>query len=105
MVATTNHEILKRGWQPANISAMDDARVKLLSDLADPTRLGVLERLEVAPATATELAQALGSSPTQLANHLRRVREAGLVIVTHRGCMAYYELAEPGLREIFSMLN
>ncbi|HWF72228.1 MAG TPA: helix-turn-helix domain-containing protein, partial [Solirubrobacteraceae bacterium] len=43
--------------------------------------------------------------PTQLANHLRRLRDAGLVTVNHQGRLALYELAEPGLREIFSMLN
>src|SRR3954463_11779527 len=85
--------------------SVDDPRVKLLTDLADPTRFGVLERLEAAPAAASELAQALESSPTRLSNHLRRLREAGLVTVTHRGRMAYYELAEPGFREIFSMIN
>jgi DNA-binding transcriptional ArsR family regulator len=82
-----------------------DPRVQLLAELADETRYAVLERLEQGPASATELAEHLGVSPTQLANHLRRLRGAGLVSVSHRGRLAVYELAEPGLREIFSMLN
>ncbi|HLW94992.1 MAG TPA: metalloregulator ArsR/SmtB family transcription factor, partial [Solirubrobacteraceae bacterium] len=69
------------------------------------TRYAVLERLEQGPASASELAERLGASPTQLANHLRRLRDAGLVAVRHQGRLALYELAEPGLREIFSMLN
>lgn len=84
---------------------MADARVKLLAELADETRFGALERLERGPASATELSELLGVSPTQLANHLRRLREARLVSVRHEGRLAIYELAEPGLREIFSMLN
>ena len=56
-----------------------DERVRLLEDLANPVRYGVLTRLEKGPATASELAAALGVSPTQLANHLRRLRERGLV--------------------------
>ncbi len=83
----------------------DDARVQLLADLADATRFAVLERLEQGPASASELAERLGVSKTQLANHLRRLRDAGLVTVSHHGRLARYELAEPGLREIFSMLN
>jgi DNA-binding transcriptional ArsR family regulator len=82
-----------------------DERVRLLEDLANPVRYGVLTRLERGPATATELAAALGVSPTQLANHLRRLRDRGLVTVQHRGRHAAYELAEPGLRELFSVLN
>jgi DNA-binding transcriptional ArsR family regulator len=85
--------------------ASDDARVQLLAELADETRYAVLERLEQGPASASELAERLGVSPTRLANHLRRLRDAGLVAVSHQGRLALYELAEPGLREIFSMLN
>ena len=83
----------------------NDPRVQLLAELADETRYAVLERLEQGPASASELAERLDVSPTQLANHLRRLRDAGLVAVSHQGRLALYELAEPGLREIFSMLN
>ncbi len=82
-----------------------DERVRLLEDLANPVRYGVLTRLERGPATASELAAALGVTPTQLANHLRRLRDRGLVSVRHHGRHAAYELAEPGLRELFSVLN
>lgn len=83
----------------------DDARVQLLIELADETRFGALERLERGPASASELAAELDVSPTQLANHLRRLRDAGLVRGRRRGRLTIYELAEPGLREIFSILN
>jgi DNA-binding transcriptional ArsR family regulator len=82
-----------------------DPRVQLLADLADPIRFAVLERLERGDASATELAEALGAGPTQLANHLRRLRESGLVRAHQHGRHTIYELAEPGLREVFSMLN
>ena len=85
--------------------AANDPRVQLLGELADETRYAVLERLEQGPASASELAERLDVSPTRLANHLRRLRDAGLVTVSHQGRLALYELAEPGLREIFSMLN
>jgi DNA-binding transcriptional ArsR family regulator len=82
-----------------------DSRVALLEDLAHPIRYGVLTRVERGPATASELAVALGVSATTLANHLRRLRERGLVAVRHEGRHATYELAEPGLRDLFSVLN
>jgi DNA-binding transcriptional ArsR family regulator len=82
-----------------------DERVRLLEDLANPVRYGVLTRLERGPATASELAVALAVSPTVLANHLRRLRERDLVTVRRDGRHAAYELAEPGLRELFSVLN
>jgi DNA-binding transcriptional ArsR family regulator len=82
-----------------------DPRVQLLAELADETRYAVLERLEEGPASASELSELLRVTPTRLANHLRRLRDAGLVTVSHHGRLAIYQLAEPGLREIFSMLN
>jgi len=87
------------------MATANDLRVRLLTELADPTRYSTLERLEQGPASASELAERLNVSATQLANHLRRLRDAGLVRVSHRGRLAVYELAQPGLREIFSMLN
>jgi DNA-binding transcriptional ArsR family regulator len=82
-----------------------DPRVQLLAELADDTRYAVLERLEEGPASASELGELLRAAPPRLANHLRRLRDAGLVTVSHHGRLATYQLAEPGLREIFSMLN
>jgi DNA-binding transcriptional ArsR family regulator len=82
-----------------------DERVRLLEELANPVRYGALTRLEKGPATASELAAALDVSPTQLANHLRRLRDRGLVTARRHGRHATYELAEPGLRELFSVLN
>jgi DNA-binding transcriptional ArsR family regulator len=82
-----------------------DERILLLEDLANPVRYRVLTRLEKGAANASELSAALGVSPTVLANHLRRLRERGLVAVRHRGRHAEYALAEPGLRELFSVLN
>jgi DNA-binding transcriptional ArsR family regulator len=87
------------------MATTSDPRIRLLTELADPTRYATLERLEQGPASASELAERLNVSPTQLANHLRRLRDAGLVSVSHRGRLAVYELAQPGLREVFSMLN
>lgn len=82
-----------------------DPRVELLAELADATRYAVLERLERGPASASELGERLDVPPTRLANHLRRLRDAGLVTVSHQGRLAVYELAEPGLRELFALLN
>jgi DNA-binding transcriptional ArsR family regulator len=84
---------------------MADARIDLFADLADPVRLGALEHLERGAATASELATQLGVSPTQLANHLRRLRDHGLVTTRRSGRHTYYEFAEPGLRELFSIVN
>ena len=59
--------------------------VEYLSDfdqiglLADARRRAILRRLMAAPATLTQLGQALGEHPAWIRHHLKRLEEAGLV--------------------------
>jgi DNA-binding transcriptional ArsR family regulator len=84
----------------------DDPRVGLLKELADPLRLRVIDRLgHAGPATVSRLAAELGVSLPQLSNHLRRLRDAGLVSVRRSGRQAIYELADPGLGQLLPLLD
>ena len=83
-----------------------DPRVELLAELADPLRLRVVDRLSVAgPATVSELACEAGVPMPQLSNHLRRLREAGVVRVERTGRQAVYEVADPGVEALIPMLD
>src|SRR3954452_7808150 len=85
---------------------MHDLRVALLRELADPVRLRVVDRLgHAGPATVSRLAAELGVSLPQLSNHLRRLREAGLVRGERAGRHAVYELADPGLEALLPLLD
>jgi DNA-binding transcriptional ArsR family regulator len=53
--------------------------VPLLQALADPTRLGVVQLLSVAPRRAGELAAASGVSAPVMSKHLRVLLRAGVV--------------------------
>jgi DNA-binding transcriptional ArsR family regulator len=81
------------------------SRVSLLKELADPLRLRVIELLARGPAPVSELASALDVPLPQLSNHLRRLRDAGLVTVRREGRHAIYELADPGLRSLLAALD
>src|SRR5215218_6618985 len=83
-----------------------DARVVLLKELADPLRLGVIGRLgHRGPATVSRLAAELDVPLPQLSNHLRRLREAGLVSVERSGRQAVFELADSGVLTLLSLLD
>jgi DNA-binding transcriptional ArsR family regulator len=85
---------------------VDDPRVTLLKELADRTRLRVIDRLgQRGPATVTELGRALDLPLPQLSNHLRRLREAGLVEVERAGRHAIYALADPSLEALLPVLD
>ena len=87
-------------------SSTDDPRVALLKELADPLRLRVVDRLgHGGPATSSRLAAELDVPLPQLSNHLRRLREAGLVTVERSGRQATYALADPGLEVLLPLLD
>jgi DNA-binding transcriptional ArsR family regulator len=84
----------------------EDPRISLLKELSDPLRLRVIDRLgHAGPATVSRLAAELGVSLPQLSNHLRRLRDAGLVSVRRSGRQAIYELADPGLQQLLPLLD
>jgi DNA-binding transcriptional ArsR family regulator len=84
----------------------NDPRIALLKELSDPLRLRVIDRLgHGGPATVSRLAVELGVSLPQLSNHLRRLRDAGLVRAQRAGRHATYELADPGLELLLPLLD
>ncbi|MGZ4193562.1 MAG: ArsR/SmtB family transcription factor [Solirubrobacteraceae bacterium] len=86
--------------------AADDPRIALLRQLVDPLRLRVIDRLSHAgPASVTRLAEELGVPLPQLSNHLRRLREAGLIAGRREGRHVIYELADPGLELLTPLLD
>jgi DNA-binding transcriptional ArsR family regulator len=83
-----------------------DPRITLLKELADPLRLAVVGRLgNRGPTTVTRLAAELDVPLPQLSNHLRRLRDAGLVTVERSGRQAVYELADPNVLALLPLLD
>ena len=83
-----------------------DPRIALLKELADPLRLRVVDRLgHAGPATVSRLAAELDVPLPQLSNHLKRLRDAGLVTVERSGRQAIYALADPGLQALLPLLD
>jgi DNA-binding transcriptional ArsR family regulator len=104
----TLHRTLKRAvtLQARENSQRYDPRIDLLKELADPVRLRVIDHLgNVGPATVSELAAGLRVTMPQLSNHLRRLREAGLVRVERTGRHAIYELADVSLQALLPLLD
>src|SRR3954452_19808181 len=88
-----------------NVSVADP-RIDLLKLLADPLRLRVIDRLvQLGPASVSEMATEFDVAMPQLSNHLRRLRDAGLVSVERRGRPAVYDLADPGVETLVPLLD
>jgi DNA-binding transcriptional ArsR family regulator len=69
------------------------------SALADPTRRRLLERLTGGERSASELAAGLAISQAAVSQHLRLLRDTGLVEVRRDGRHRYYRLRPAGFAE------
>lgn len=71
-----------------------------LAALADPTRRQIFERLRSGPATVQKLADGLPVSRPAVSQHLKSLRDAGLVQVEPQGTARLYSIHTPGLRAL-----
>jgi DNA-binding transcriptional ArsR family regulator len=74
--------------------------VSALAALSDPTRRAVFERLRAGPASVREIADGLPVSRPAVSQHLKALREAGLVRDEPRGTARIYSIHRPGLRDL-----
>lgn len=75
---------------PANVD-------RVLLALADPTRRKILERLAESPSAVGELADPLPVSRPAVSQHLRVLKEAGLVSDQRSGTRRLYRVDPAGL--------
>jgi DNA-binding transcriptional ArsR family regulator len=68
--------------------------------LSDPTRRAVFERLRAGPASVGQIAEGLPVSRPAVSQHLKALREAGLVRDEARGTARIYSIHTPGLRAL-----
>ena len=69
--------------------------------LGDPTRRAVYERLIAHEETVSELTARFDVSQPAISQHLKSLREAGLVTVRREGREARYQARPEGLKPLF----
>jgi DNA-binding transcriptional ArsR family regulator len=73
--------------------------------LADPTRRSVFERLAQGPRAVSELADGLPVSRPAVSQHLKVLKEAGLVTDRAEGARRVYQIDPAGLGQIRAWLD
>jgi len=76
-----------------------------LAALADPTRRAIWERLAAGESAVADLARALPVSQPAVSQHLKVLREAGLVAVEARGARNVYRIDPAGLGPLRAWLD
>jgi DNA-binding transcriptional ArsR family regulator len=78
---------------------------KALATLADPTRRAIFERLAAKPRSVGELAQGLPVTRPAVSQHLKVLKQAGLVTDKALGTRRVYHIDPHGLGEIRKWLD
>jgi DNA-binding transcriptional ArsR family regulator len=78
---------------------------RALSAVADPTRRQVFERLVDGPRSVGELARGLPVSRPAVSQHLKVLKEAGLVVDRPDGTRRVYEIDPHGLGALRAWLD
>jgi DNA-binding transcriptional ArsR family regulator len=81
------------------------AYTSALAVLADPTRLKVFERLRSGPRPVNVLAAGLPVSRPAVSQHLKALKDAGLVEERSEGVRRIYSLRREGLMELREWLD
>jgi ArsR family transcriptional regulator len=83
----------------------EDLLVRQLKALAHPTRLGMLQRLALEPEIcACDLGEAFAVSQPTVSEHLRVLREAGLVRTRRQGTAICYSAVPEALTELTTVI-
>jgi DNA-binding transcriptional ArsR family regulator len=75
------------------------------SALGDPTRRTIFERLTKRPSAVVDLAIGLPVSRPAVSQHLRVLKDAGLVVDEHAGNRRIYAINPAGLNEMRAELD
>jgi DNA-binding transcriptional ArsR family regulator len=78
---------------------------EILSALAEPNRLQIVELLRRKPLAVGEIVERLGMRQPQVSKHLRVLSDAGLVDVQPVGQQRFYRLRAQALKEIDAWLD
>lgn len=79
--------------------------MKALTTLADPTRRAIFERLAAKPRSVGDLAHGLPVTRPAVSQHLKVLKDAGLVTDEAQGTKRVYRIDPHGLGEIRKWLD
>ncbi|MGH6894830.1 MAG: ArsR/SmtB family transcription factor [Dongiaceae bacterium] len=73
--------------------------------LGDPTRRSIVEKLRAGPRAVGEIASGMAISRPAVSQHLKVLKQSGLVAETRRGTRHYFAIAPEGLGELRAYLD
>ncbi|HEY5039289.1 MAG TPA: metalloregulator ArsR/SmtB family transcription factor [bacterium] len=78
---------------------------KCIKAISHPFRLTVLALLAEGEMNVQELTKALGTSQSNLSQHLSQMRSRGLVTTRREGNMIYYTITNPKMLKLMALMK
>lgn len=78
---------------------------KLFHGLADLSRLSILQALRSGSLSVSDLVDATGLSQPNVSNHLRCLRDCGLLTCEREGRFIYYQLSDPRVADLLQLAD
>ena len=85
--------------------ARAEGLARRLKTLADPTRLAIVDQLSTAPRTVTDIARGFGIAQPTASNHVKLLRQAGLVTEVREGSRRLLEVDRAALGRLLEHLG
>lgn len=82
-----------------------ELQAKLFRGFSDPARLSILESLRDGAVTVSEVVELTGLSQPNVSNHLKCLRECGLVVAKQQGRFVYYELSDKRVGQLLMLAD
>ncbi len=79
--------------------------VAALAALSDPTRCAILEKLRTGPRAVGDIAAGMPVSRPAVSQHLKVLKESGLVAETRLGTRHYFAIAPDGIGALRAYLD
>lgn len=78
-------------------------KAKLFRGFSDPSRLSILEALRSGPLMVSEIINATGLSQSNASNHLKCLRDCGLVSAASEGRQVTYRLSDDRVYDLLGL--
>jgi DNA-binding transcriptional ArsR family regulator len=89
----------------AHARARTEALARRLKAISDPTRLALLDALRGGPRTVTEIAAAFSLAQPTVSNHVKVLRDAGLVVDVRQGTRRNLVVRHDAVEELITNLH
>ena len=82
-----------------------EIQAKLFHGFSDPSRLSILNVLLESARTVSEIVEATGLTQSNVSNHLKCLRDCGLVSAKQQGRFVYYELSDDRVGQLLTLAD